>query len=289
MTRAHLFTWLLSLAIVAVLAGQSGQQALPLLEAQAPPQVQTQAAANRQPAAPVPTSQPIPRTWTPPDISKIPHGPRGDSILLGMRIFQETPRYAAAYVGNQISCGNCHIQGGTMTYAMPLVGAPSWFPLYSERAKRMISLEDRIQECVTRSENGSPLPHDSPEMLGLLSFFEWLSNSQPAGQPIPRRGLVSLPELQGDPVRGAAVYTNQCAGCHGEDGAGVPPILPPLWGSGAYNVGAGMNQVKKMAAFVLHNMPQNKPGTLTPQEAYDVSAYVASKPHTAYNSAYDIY
>jgi thiosulfate dehydrogenase len=206
-----------------------------------------------------------------------------------MHIFQETPKYAATYVGNQISCGNCHIQGGTLTYAIPLVGAPGWFPMYSERAKRDISLEDRIQECVTRSENGSPLPHDGPEMLGLISFFGWLSESQPAGQPNPGRGLVNVPTVQGDPGRGNTVYTKQCAGCHGADGAGVPPILPPLWGPGAYNDGAGMNQVRKMAAFVLRNMPQNKPGTLTPQEAYDVAAYVASKPHSAYNPAYDIY
>lgn len=282
MTRAHLR---LSFVVVVALAAFAGNPSRPSVEAQTRSQLQTQAATSVQLQAPAPESQPIPRTWTPPDISKIPPGPRGDSILLGLHIFQETPRYASKYVGNQISCGNCHIQVGTLANAMPLVGAPSWFPLYSERAKRMISLEDRIQECTTRSENGTPLPHDGPEMQGLLAFFDWLSNSQPS----PGRGLASLPDLQSDAVRGETVYTKQCAGCHGADGAGVPPILPPLWGAGAYNDGAGMNQVKKMAAFVLRNMPQNKPGTLTPQEAYDVSAYVASKPHPAYNPAYDNY
>ena len=287
MTRAYLR---LSLVIIIALAAFSGRQALRLVQAQSQPRIQAQAtAAGPQLPALLPSSLPIPRTWTPPDVTKIPIGTSGESILLGMRIFQETPRYAPAYVGNKISCGNCHIQAGTVTGAMPLVGAPAWFPMYSDRAKRMISLEDRIQECVTRSENGSPLPHDSPEMRGLLSFFNWLGTSQPAGQPGPVRGLASLPDLQGDPVRGETVYMNQCTGCHGGDGAGVPPILPPLWGPGAYNDGAGMNQVKKMAAFVARNMPQNKPGTLTPQEAYDVSAYVASKPHPAYNHAYDNY
>jgi cytochrome c len=50
-----------------------------------------------------------------------------------------------------------------------------------------------------------------------------------------------------------------------------------------------MNQVSKMAAFVLRNMPQNNPGSLTRQQAYDVAAYVASKPHSPYNHAYDVY
>lgn len=276
--------------IAVALAAFSGRQALRLVQAQSRMQIQAQASPpGPQLPALLPSSLPIPRTWTPPDVTKIPPGALGDSILLGMRIFQETPRYASAYVGDKVSCGNCHIQAGTVSGAMALVGVPAWFPLYSDRAKRMISLEDRIQECITRSENGSPLPHGGPEMRGLLSFFNWLAKSQPAGQPSPVRGLASLPDLQADAARGATVYMNQCTSCHGTDGAGVPPILPPLWGQGAYNDGAGMNTVKKMAAFVSRNMPQNKPGTLTPQEAYDVSAYVASKPHPAYNHAYDIY
>ena len=234
-------------------------------------------------------SQPIARTWTPPDLTKIPHNALGESILLGWRIFEETPKYAAQYVGNQESCGNCHLQGATLTYAIPLVGAPTWFPQFSDRAKKMISLEDRIQECVTRSENGTPLPHGGPELRALFAFMDWLADSQPADKPAPSRGLFSLPDLKADSEHGGKVYKDKCSGCHGVDGAGVPPILPPVWGPGAYNDGAGMNQPKKMASFVLRNMPQNNPGSLTPQEAFDVSSYIASKPHPAYNHDYDIY
>jgi thiosulfate dehydrogenase len=253
------------------------------------PSAQAQALSASKLKAVTVTSQPVARTWTPPDAAKIPHDAHGQSILLGMRIFQETPKYAASYAGNRISCGNCHLQAGSLTFAMPLVGAPAWFPQYSERAKRKITLEDRIQECFTRSENGTPLPHDGPEMRALFDFFDWLQESQPAGQPAPARGLAALPDLQADLVRGAKVYTDKCSGCHGTDGAGVPAILPPLWGPGAYNDGAGMNQPKKMAAFVLRNMPQNKPGSLTPQESFDVSSYIASKPRPVYNHDYDIY
>jgi thiosulfate dehydrogenase len=283
MTRTYLR---LSLAFLAALVVAGTSRAPRPAEAQSLPQAPSGAPLQ----ALTVESQPIARTWTPPDMSRIPHGPRGESILLGLRIFQETPRYAAKYVGNRISCGNCHLQVATMTGAMPLVGVPGWFPQFSTRAQRMITLEDRIQECVTRSENGTPLPHDGPELRALFDFFDWLALSQPPGQPLPVRGLPAFPgNLQGDVVRGEKIYTDNCVGCHGADGAGVPPILPPLWGPGAYNDGAGMNQPSKMAAFVLRNMPQNKPGTLTPQEAYDVASYVASKPHSAYNHAYDNY
>ncbi len=228
-------------------------------------------------------------SWRPPDPAGIPGGHAGDSIRLGLRIFQNTPKYASSYVGNQLSCADCHLQNGTAAYSAPLVGLPGLFPMYNKRAGRVITMEERIQECFTRSENGSPLPSQSRELIALVSYIKWLSQGQPSGQAFPGRGLTKMPDLHGNAERGARIYTEQCAGCHGTDGAGVPPILPPLWGSGAYNDGAGMNQVPKMAAFVQRNMPQNHPGTLTPQEAFDVSAYVASKPHPSFNPSYAIY
>lgn len=236
------------------------------------------------------TSQPIARTWMPPDLSKIPAGPEGQNILLGMHIFEETPRYTPNNAGNQLSCGSCHLQGGTMSFGISLVGAPTWFPMWSVRAKRNITIEDRIQECQTRSENGTPFPQGGREVTALIAYLQWITDQAAAEGVSPVRGLdAKIPDLQGDATRGEAIYSKQCSGCHGEDGAGVPGVLPALWGPGSYNNGAGMNQPKKMAAFVLHNMPQNNPGKLTPQEAWDVSTYVASKPHSKYNSAYDNY
>ena len=50
--------------------------------------------------------------------------------------------------------------------------------------------------------------------------------------------------------------------------------------------GAGMNSVQKMAAFVQHNMPQNRMGILSPQDAYDVSAFIHTQPRPAFNQEY---
>lgn len=227
--------------------------------------------------------------WTPPDPAAIPSGPVGDSVRLGRLIFQETPKYAPAYTGNKLSCNDCHIQGGTAEYAAPMVGMPGIFPMFNSRANRVISLEDRIQECFTRSESGKPLPYNGAEMVSTVSYIHWLSGGQVEGKAFPGRGFIHLPSLQGDAGRGAAVYRYRCAGCHGADGAGKPPILPALWGPDSYNDGAGMNQVPKMAAFVQHNMPQNRPGILTAQEAYDVSTFVAAKPRSPFDAAYKNY
>jgi thiosulfate dehydrogenase len=222
------------------------------------------------------------KPWAAPDATTIPAGPLGDSIRLGMQIFNNTPKYAEKYVGNKLSCTHCHIDGGTVSLGMPMVGLPGMFPMYRDREKTVITFEERIEQCFQRSEFGHRLPNDSPEMTGLVAYTQWLSKDQVAGRPFPGRGLVNLPELSGDAAKGSQIYTEQCAVCHGANGAGKLPVAPALWGPDSYSDGAGMNQIPKMAAFVQHNMPQNMPDSLTPQEAYDVAAFIHSKPHSAF-------
>ena len=126
-------------------------------------------------------------------------------------------------------------------------------------------------------------------MRALVAYIEWLSRDGIKGKAYKGRGLVKLAALTGDSVAGKATYAAQCAACHGADGAGVPPVLPALWGPNSYNDGAGMNKQAKMAAFVIHNMPQNHPGTLTPQQACDVAAFIHSKPRPKFNQVYKSY
>lgn len=217
--------------------------------------------------------------------------PAPDSLAAqGKLVFDDTPKYAGKYVGNKLSCGDCHAASGTAAYSAPMIDVAGLFPMFSKRAGHMISLKDRLNECFVRSENGHPLPLDSPEMLELVAYIDSLSKGQQHGKSYAERGLVKLPDLKGNPVRGKLVYVKaQCAVCHGIDGSGVPPILPPLWGPGSFNNGAGMDKPAKMAAYVYHNMPQNHPGTLTAQEAYDVTAYVQKMPRPKFNQAYKSY
>ena len=163
------------------------------------------------------------------------------------------------------------------------------FPAYSERAARVISLEDRIRECFTRSENGRPLPDQSTEMQALAAYVNSLSRTEAKGKPYEGRGLVKLAALTGNATEGKQEYAAQCASCHGGDGSGSPPAMPPLWGPASFNDGAGLNTTENMAEFLFHNMPQNRPGTLTAQQSFDIATYIHTMPRPKFNEAYKGY
>jgi thiosulfate dehydrogenase len=164
------------------------------------------------------------------DTAKQPSNSDDQTALVhqGKLIFDETPKYASKYVGNRLACNDCHIGSGTGAYAAPMIDMAGLFPMFKARAGHMISLQNRIQECFSRSEAGSPAPLDSPEMKALVAYIDYLSKDQVKGKPYKGRGFVKLPPLTADPVHGKAVYAARCAACHGADGAGVPPILPAV-------------------------------------------------------------
>jgi thiosulfate dehydrogenase len=89
--------------------------------------------------------------------------------------------------------------------------------------------------------------------------------------------------LAADTARGRAVYAQDCVRCHAPDGGGllgrgIANAGAPLWGEGSFNIGSGMARVRVMAAFVHRQMPFDRPGTLTPQQAFDVASFVVAQP-----------
>ena len=117
----------------------------------------------------------------------------------------------------------------------------------------------------------------------------------PASAQIPR--VISVPAggnlqtaidsaLPGDTIRGREVFTTTCAICHGADGQGTN-AAPPLWGPHSYNIGAGMARVRTAAWFIHQAMPFDKPGTLTPQQSFDVATYINSRPRPDFRDKAD--
>lgn len=156
-------------------------------------------------------------------------------------------------------------------------GVYARFPQYRSRSGAVIRLEDRINDCFVRSLNGRPLAVDEGDMRDIVAYMAFLSRTVPVGADVPGQGIAKLAPLPTDTAHGAAVFAASCARCHGEAGQGTP-LATPLWGARSYNIGAGMARVRTTAAFIRRNMPYDRPGTLSDQEAFDVAAYIDSRP-----------
>ena len=219
-----------------------------------------------------------------PAISTIPAGPLGDSIRLGERVITATQSTVKAYVGNGLTCANCHLDAGRQAGAAPLVGLAGVFPEYESRTGAVVSLEERINQCFVRSMNGRKLPSSSAEMVALLAYTAWLSQGVPTGVAVVGRGFADV-KAPGTPdgARGKALYAEKCAACHGANGqgtqgAGSAFVFPPLWGPQSFNDGAGMARTSIAAPFVQTKMPLGNAGTLSDQDAYDIAAYFTAQP-----------
>ena len=124
---------------------------------------------------------------------------------------------------------------------MPLFGLVEMFPQYSARGGGEITIEDRVNSCMTRSMNGRALPIDSPEMQAMVAYIKFLSTGVPPARCCRASASGAMPELDraADPVRGKAIYANACLACHNTDGSGIRRslpttdlgyMIPPLWG-----------------------------------------------------------
>ncbi|MBX7120092.1 MAG: c-type cytochrome, partial [Gemmatimonadaceae bacterium] len=215
-----------------------------------------------------------------PDTATIPDGPFGASIRRGRALVTATADSFPRTVRSALRCTSCHLDGGTRAGVMPWVGVAARFPQYRSRSGAMVSLEERVRGCFARSLNAAPPMPGSRELVDIVAYLTWLSRGTPMGRETEGQGLPTLEKLAADRSAGRVTYRQACARCHGEDGAGRPSYTagaapaPPLWGARSYNIGAGMARVSIAANFIHAAMPHDRPGTLTPQQAWDVAAYV---------------
>lgn len=221
----------------------------------------------------------------------------GELIAYGYRLVAETfafigpeaPDAAKRFAGNNLSCQNCHLDAGTKRDGVPLVGIFRSYPKFSARSDRVISLAERIDECMTRSMNGRKLPAESREMAAYLAYLRFIGEPEP--QKIEPAPAAAQP---GDAARGAEVFGRVCAVCHQPDGLGQRMgghmdargyRFPPLWGPDSFNDGAGMDQFARAVGFIQRNMPRGVDSAhpqLSLQEAWDVTALLQSKPRPHY-------
>lgn len=212
----------------------------------------------------------------------LPTGPLGETIRLGQELVERTTTHPLAkpYVGNALNCTSCHLKNGTDPKAATFLGVAAAYPAWSPREQRVITLEDRILNCFMRSGNGIRPPLGSKVSVAIAAYITWLSTEQPIRMNAERpAGPNAVSQLkvdvaQADAKRGAALFADRCAACHGNDGQGDGDN-PPVWGARSFNDGAGLANVVQLASWLKVAMPLED-ATLTEQQALDVAAFVNS-------------
>jgi thiosulfate dehydrogenase len=201
-------------------------------------------------------------------------------VRRGHLIFTDTPRHARRYSGNRLSCTNCHLEAGTRRHAAPMWAAWGEYPAFNAKSDRVVSFEERVQDCFRYSLNGFSPPLDSDELRALVAYAQWLSKGVVVGANPEGRGFptVGRTGVDPNPLRGRQTYAVRCAACHGAHGDGRDAAdaalrVPPLWGASSFNKGAGLHRIDLMAGFLKANMPLGA-ASLSDQEALDVAAWI---------------
>jgi thiosulfate dehydrogenase len=212
----------------------------------------------------------------------------------------DQPNPDLRYISSRLNCGSCHLATGTEPGTLTLLQTDEHYPRFSGRAGGMTDIEDRINECMQRSMNGRPLPMDSPEMIAIASYLRSLgaqyqasgASQRTAQEPPPFKA----PRRAADLKNGETVFGTRCRICHGADGEGLAAsadrrkgyLFPPLWGAESFNDGAGLHRVLTAARFIKARMPLGEP-TLSDDEAFDVAAFINSKPRPKMSDLEDDY
>lgn len=232
-----------------------------------------------------------------PYLDSIPDGPEGDMIRYGRELILNTAKYigpegsAGQFLGNKMNCTNCHLDAGTRPYGYNFFSTYANYPQYRSRENQVMTMEQRVNNCVERPHNGTPLPLDSKEMVAIVTYIKWLGEGVAIGTKVKgsERIAMTFPNRAADPKLGSEIYERECARCHGEDGQGkfnkegLSYEYPPLWGLDAYQSGSSMFRLIKAAQFIKANMPHDQATwenpKLSDEEAFDVAAYINSPEH----------
>jgi thiosulfate dehydrogenase len=227
-----------------------------------------------------------------PDTSKIPKDEFGEMVRYGRNIIVNTAYYigpngiAGHFTKNKMNCTNCHQEAGTKEYSFNLMLSHEKYPQYRPREDKVLTLPERVNNCVMRPHSGDPLPLASKEMTAILTYLKWIYSQANKNKEVKGYDNVQLefPSRAADSDKGKIVYEANCHRCHGENGEGqmlpsnVTYLYPPLWGEYGYQPGSSMHRIIKQARWLKSNMPHDMAKwyqpILTDEQCFDVAAFV---------------
>ena len=226
------------------------------------------------------------------DTNQIPNDSMGNMIRYGRALMLNTAYYIGpkgivkTYLGNKMNFTNCHRDAGTKPFAFNLMKSHEQYPQYRAREVKVLSLAERVNNCVMRPHNGKPLPLDSREMLAFLAYLKWINGFTEKHKEYKGEKPLEIEfiDRKASSENGKILYTQHCVRCHGTNGEGqmqfddITYVYPPLWGKEGYQPGSSMHRVIKQAQWLKANMPHDSATWQNPllsdAEAFDVAAFV---------------
>lgn len=211
-------------------------------------------------------------------------------ITRGYALATHTYEMLPAFVPTaKLHCASCHLAAGGNS------DAAWWVDLESEYPTKPL-LQARINHCFTNSLNGKALCtpagnglrgdcDNDQNMEGFLIYMKWLDEQSTTMHLCNKveHGYPPIVCSTGDPIAGHQVFVEKCAVCHQLDGQGRYEsntyFRPALWGPHSFNQAAGMfSTTADLAAFLRWNMPLMAGGELSDQEAWNLEAFIHTKP-----------
>ena len=150
--------------------------------------------------------------------------------------------------------------------------------------------DDRRRACPHRRSTDHPRGHRtlSPLHLSRGRYDRWSTCSarprQRASACSSATGMVMITtsarrrgDMSARTGQKACPRALPLAATFSQCGAGTS-VDPALWGARSYTIGASIARIERAASFIRHNMPSDRLGSLTDQQAYDVAAFIDSYP-----------
>lgn len=192
-------------------------------------------------------------------------GPTQDQIELGARLYAE-------------NCAVCHGPNGEGRVGATL--AKDW---------PSIRPDLRVKATIENGVSGSPMPAWSRKNGGPLSdeeidalvafILSWETGGPrpplPTPAITPRPPITPVPNVEGDPNRGAALYAENCAVCHGPNGEGrVGATLSKVWPSIRPDLRIKTTIANGVAGSPMPAWSQERGGPLSDQDINDIVAFI---------------
>jgi thiosulfate dehydrogenase len=204
--------------------------------------------------------------------------------------------------GTHTTCAHCHQgvgdkqddSGNRLTGSNNLGASWVMADMYDRFTGLLLSHELRQMQCFINSSNGFKPNAADDVVRDITAYSRFLSAAldMKIGNRYPEQGMDEIPasatRRRGDDyVRGAHLYREKCAACHGSQAYGTVVAgrtYPALAGPNSFSLDSRMNFKAVntvMPGFICRNMPPGQEGSLQSQDCRDIAYYLSTLPRPA--------